>query len=784
MPKYGYFDEQNREFVITRPDTPTPWINYLGCEEYCALMSNTAGGYSFHQDPRDRRITRFRYNSIPVDRPGRYIYLRDAKNSEYWSATWQPVMKNQKYKYECRHGLGYTIIKSEYKGIDTEATYFVPLGENIEIWALKVKNNSKIKKRLTLFSYAEFCLWNAEMDMTDFQYTLNIAKVVREGNTLFHETEYSPKAGRFNLSFFASNKKISGYDSDREEFIGPYRSEENPLAVEKGRSFNSFSSGGNPIGSHSIGITLGSGEEKTVIFMLGVADRKSKAKKIIKKYTNEKTVYKALQNLKKYWRNNLSCFEARTPDTDVNVMVNTWNQYQCRTTFNWSRSASYYEAGIGRGMGFRDSNQDTLGVVHSIPKRVRTRIEELASNQFLNGSSYHKFFPLTKMGEKGGYSDDPLWLILALAGYVKETGDFAFLKKSVKYADKGRGSMYEHLKKAIDFVESEKGPKGFVKMRFADWNDCLNLGIDNERAETAWVPELEYLAITEFLEFARRLKKTGDVKKYTFLAARVKKNFNRRAWDGSWFIRGIDKYGKTVGSKKNKKGKIYLNTQTWAVMSGIADLPRAKRSMDMVKKHLDTKHGLMLMTPAYTEFDPTLGAITTFAPGLKENGGIFCHSNPWAMIAETKLGRGDRAMEYYKKILPSTKNKIADTHKTECYIYSQFITGKDNPNFGKARNSWLTGTAAWNMVAISQHILGIKPDYDGLRVDPCIPKKWKAFSARRKFRKAFYEIEIRNPRCLSNGIKSLIVDGKRIEGNVIPDFHDKKSHKVKAVIGE
>ena len=565
--------------------------------------------------------------------------------------------------------------------------------------------------------------------------------------------------------------------------MGPYRSEESPIVLEKGKSFNSVSSGGNPIASLSIDITLDPGKAENVVFILGVADKKNQAKSLIKKYSSLSSVNNKLDELKDYWNGCLSNYEANTPDEDVNLMVNIWNQYQCRTTFNWSRSASYYEAGIGRGMGFRDSNQDTLGVVHNIPERVRTRLVELASNQFKNGSSYHKFFPLTKTGEKGGYSDDPLWLILAVAGYIKETKDFELLSKRVKYVDGGDGTMYEHLIRAIDFVESEKGPQGFILMRFADWNDCLNLGTDNDRAETAWVPELHFLAIKEFVRIAELSGKAEDVEKYNTFGKKIKTNFNEKAWDGKWFIRGTDKTGKPVGSEKNDKGKIYLNTQAWAVMSGIAENDKALSCMDMVKEHLDTEHGIMLMAPAYNEFDPILGAISTFAPGLKENGGIFCHSNPWAMIAETILGRGDRAFEYYKKILPPVKNKIADIHQTECYIYSQFITGKDNVHFGRARNSWLTGTAAWNMVAISQYILGIRPDYEGLLVDPCIPKKWKSYSVRRKFRNAIYEIDIKNPKGVCKGIASLVVDGKRVKGNVIPDLQDGKSHKVEAVLG-
>ena len=781
--KCGYFDNKNKEFVITRPDTPTPWINYLGCDEYCALMSNTAGGYSFHRDPRDRRITRFRYNNVPVDRPGRYIYLRDQESGEFWSATWQPVVDKKNYKYECRHGMGYTAIKSEYNGISTDTNYFVPLEETLEFWACKVTNDSDKTRKIRIFTYLEFCLWQAEMDMTDFQYTLNIASAVNEGNMIFHQTGYAPKAKRYGLAYFGCNKDIKGYDCDRETFIGQYHSESNPVAIEKGESLNSFASGGNPIASLSVDITLEPGKSETMIFILGVADTKAQAKSTYGRYAKDSAVYAKLEELKKYWGKYLNHYQARTPDEDVNAMVNVWNQYQCRTTFNWSRFASYYEAGIGRGMGFRDSNQDTLGVVHAIADRVRTRIEELASNQFKNGSSYHKFFPLTKTGDKGGYSDDPIWLILATSAYIKETGDKAFLSKKVKYVDGKPAPMYEHLKKAIDFVLSEKGPKGFVLMRFADWNDCLNLGKDNETAETTWVPELLYLGTQEFIALARLKKKTSDIKRYSALAKKTKDNFNKKAWDGSWYVRGFDKYGKAVGSAKCKQGKIYLNTQTWAVMSGIADGERGKTCMDMVKKHLDTKYGIMLMAPAYTEFDEKLGAITTFAPGLKENGGIFCHSNPWAIIAETKLGHGDRAFEYYKKILPPTKNNMADIHQTEGYIYSQFITGQDNPNFGRARNSWLTGTAAWNLVAITNYILGVRPDFDGLLIDPCIPKDWKGYTVNRIFRGVAYEIEILNPKGVSKGVKSLLVDGKKIEGNVIPVLSGKKTHKVAVVLG-
>lgn len=790
--KYGYFDDRNREFVITRPDTPTPWINYLGCDEYCGLMSNTAGGYSFHQDPKDRRITRFRYNNIPVDRPGRYIYLRDQADGGYWSATWQPVLKSHKsqvtshkYEYECRHGLGYTSIKSAYKGISTETVYFVPVGENLEFWALKVKNDSKKTRKIKLFTYTEFCLWHAEMDMTDFQYTLNIASAVNDGDIIYHQTGYAPRCARYGIAYFASNRAISGYDCDRETFIGRYRSESDPEAVERGRSFGSIASGGNPIASVSVNLTLKPGETQDVVFSLGVARTKEEAAGTARKYGRTEDVYKKLDELKAHWGKYTSFYQAETPDEEVNSMVNTWNQYQCLITFNWSRFASYYEAGIGRGMGFRDSNQDTLGVVHAIPDRVRARITELAANQFKNGSSHHKFFPLTKTGEKGGYSDDPLWLVLSTCAYVKETGDMDFLRENVKFVDGGPEPMYEHLKKAIDFVLGEKGPQGFVLMRFADWNDCLNLGADNETAETTWVPEFLYLAIKEFVTVADFLDRQDDHEKYNAIASKIKENFNSRAWDGKWFIRGIDKHGKAVGSAKCKEGGIIdLLPQAWGVMSGIADPDKARSSMDMVKKYLDTEYGIMLMTPPYKEFDERLGAVTTFAPGLKENGGIFCHANPWAMIAETMLGRGDIAFKYYKTILPPTKNRMADIHQTECYVYSQFITGAHNRSFGRARNSWLTGSAAWNLAAVTQYILGVRPDYNGLVIDPCVPKKWKSFRVRRQFRGASYDIHVSNPKGVNKGLKALSVDGLKVEGNVVPVFNDRKTHRVEAVMGK
>ncbi|MFA6610026.1 MAG: glycosyl transferase [Candidatus Omnitrophota bacterium] len=788
--KYGYFDKKTREYVITRPDTPTAWINYLGSDEYCALISNTAGGYSFHKDPKDKRISRYRYNNVPGDRPGRYIYVRDNDKEDYWSATWQPVMKplagksGKGQSYECRHGMSYTSIKSEYDGIATETTFFVPLKENLEAWVFTVKNNSRKARDLSIFTYLEFCLWQAIMDMTDFQYTLNISKALCEKDGIYHLTGYFPNVGRNDFAYFASSEKIKGFDSDREAFLGNCNSESNPLAVTRGKSFNSVNSGGNPIASVWNKIKLKPGEEKTVTFILGASDDKKEADEFIAKYRLPENARDELARLKEYWNKYFENYVVATPDENVNLMVNTWNQYQCRTTFNWSRSASYYESGIGRGMGFRDSNQDTLGVVHTIPDRVKTRICELLENQFENGSTYHQFFPLTKKGEKGGYSDDPLWLLVSVSGYIKETGDTAFLNENVKFTDSGTATVYEHLKRAVDYVASQAGPHGFPLIGFADWNDCLNLMGKNKAAESVWVAQFLVLAAKELADIAKLQAKSDDAGRYSALADEMKNRINKTAWDGDWYVRAYDDDGNPVGSSTNTEGRIDLLTQAWAVMAGIADDKRSVKCMDMVKKHLDSKHGIMLIAPPYTSYDTKIGAVGTFAPGLKENGGIFCHANPWGMIAETMLGRGDQAFEYYKKIAPAFRNDIADIHKTEPYVYAQYLAGEAHPAFGRGRNSWLTGSAAWNLVAITSYILGVRPDYDGLIIDPCIPKKWKGFTVKRVFRHATYEIEVKNPKGVSKGVKSLMVDGKKVEGNKVPVFKDKGIHKVEVLMGQ
>ncbi len=779
--EFGYFDPESREYVILRPDTPLPWINYLGCEEYCGLISNTGGGYSFYKDPRERRITRYRYNNIPTDSNGRYIYMRDNKTDDFWSPTWQPVMKTLE-TYECRHGLGYTKITSSYNGIKTAITYFVPLSETLEVWMLEVKNESKKIRDLTAFSFIEFCLWDALNDMIDYQYNLNIGETAYKDGVIYHLSRYRVEEKYFAY-FACTNSKVAGFDTQRRDFLSNYGSLASPETVVSNNCKNSIACGWSPCAVHAVPIKLGRAEEKTIIFILGYSEKREEVQNKIKKYKEKENILKALERLKAYWEENLSHFSATTEDPLVNVMVNTWNQYQCRTTFNWSRSASYYESGIGRGMGFRDSNQDTLGFVHQIPQKVKERLIDLASTQFEKGDAYHQYSPLTKRGQGGGYSDDHLWLIFSTASYIKETGDISFLEKMVPYDNGKEGRIYEHLEGALEFTLSNLGPHGLPLILFADWNDCLNLTRSKKHAESVMVAEMLVAGAKEMSLLAERGGHREDVQKYKKIAENMAGRINEIAWDGSWYIRAFDDDGNVVGSSKCKEGQIFLETQPWAVIGGVADPERAKKCMDSVKNHLATEHGIMLLTPPYSKFYPELGSISIYPPGLKENAAIFCHPNPWAMIAECILGRGDQAFEYYKAILPAAKGKIAEIHKVEPYVYCQMIAGRDHKDFGEGKNSWLTGSAAWNFVAISQWILGIRPDYEGLIIDPCIPKKWNGFEIKRRFRGCDYYITVRNPEHVNKGIKEIHVDGKKIEGNLIPAFRDGKEHYIEVVMG-
>jgi cellobiose phosphorylase len=784
--KYGYFDEEKKEYVITRPDTPLPWINYLGCENYCALFSNTAGGYSFYKDPRERRILRYRYNNVPMDRGGRYLYLRDSKTRDYWSVSWQPVLKEpDRYKYECRHGLGYSIINSEYAGIATKTTYLVPLGENLEVWMLEVtnigthgahkaRNPQNVTRELSLFSFVEFCLWDAFNDMTDYQYNLNIGQTDYKNNIIYHLSRY--RVTHDVVGYFGcSNHKADGYDTQRRDFMGTYGDWATPRAVIEGKMNNSLALGWAPVGAQMFDVVLKPGETKTFIFVLGFTEDIKEPPLKVKKFPTKAVVEEELHKLKDYWEENLNKFSVQSDDSDLNLMINVWNQYQCRTTFNWSRSASYYESGIGRGMGFRDSNQDTLGFVHMIPSLVKERIKDLAATQLPDGSAYHQYSPLTKRANPSDhkYGDDHLWLIYSVASYIKETGDVKFLDE-----------IYGNLERAIGFSTKNLGPHGLPRIFFADWNDCLNLDQGKGKAESVMVAQMYVAACNEMVTLAKLAGKPEDSKHYLNLAKKMTETINTVAWDGAWYTRAFTDGEEPVGSKTCKEAKIYLEPQAWGVMSGVADETRGKKCMESVHKHLATEHGVLILDPPYSEFDHRIGSIGVYPPGLKENGAIFCHPNPWAMIAECILGHGDLAYQYYKAIQPAARSNIADLHKTEPYVYCQMIAGRAHKDFGEGKNSWLTGSASWNFVAASQWILGIRPDYDGLLIDPCIPKAWKGFQVKRLFRGATYYITVRNPDGVSKGIKSVTMDDKRLPTNLIPADKTKgKEHHLEIIMG-
>ena len=778
--RYGYFDVPNKEYVIERPDTPVPWMNYLYNDEYCALISNNGGGYSFHLSARDKRLLRYRLNNVPVDRPGRYIYIRDEKTKDFWSATWQPVLKDlSEYKTETRHGFGYTRITSTYKEITSETLYVVPIKDNLELWHISLTNRSSSTKTLTLFSYAELCLFFAQNDMINFQYTYNIAQAYEKNNTIHHTTMLE-SAGHY--AFFSADKKFASFDCDRESFIGVYNSEANPKAVLAGKCSGSIANGGNPIAATSMALVLKPGETKTVTYFLGTAPSITAGAKLITAYRKAGAVDKTMRDLENHWKEKLNSLQVKTPDKDINLCLNQWNAYQVHTTFSMSRGPSIYEGGIGRGMGFRDSNQDVLSVIHSVPQKVKKLITDLAKNMFKDGTAYHQFFRLTGEGDGKGYSDDPLWIILSATAYVKETGDIKFMNEKVKWADGGTATMYEHLRAPLDYTYKNVGAHQIPCMGFADWNDTLHIN-GPKPGESVWVAQFLVKCARDFAELADFLGKPSDARKYRRMADDMAARVNKVCWDGAWYAMAFDGWGTMLGSKKQTDGKVYLNTQTWAVISGVTDAKRGPACMDSVKNYLDSKYGIALMYPGFKHFSPRLGGVSTFPPGLKENGGIFSHANPWAVIAETKLGRADLAMKYYKQLLPTTKDQIQEVHRAEPYIYAQAIASKEHRDFGFARNSWLTGAATWNYVAATQFILGVRPTYSGLLIDPCVPKEWSQYEVTRKFRGTVYQILIKNPKHVSQGVKSIILNGKKVSGNIIPPQRSKVVQKVEVLLG-
>ncbi len=776
--KYGYFDKKRKEYVITNPKTPTPWINYIGNGNYGGIVSNTGGGYSFYKDPRNCRILRYRYNSIPMDQPGRYIYIKDKKDGDFWSAGWQPTKKNFDY-YKCSHGLGWTKIDLKYKEIFSSITYFVPLEDNMEIWVLELKNLSNIVRKLKIFSYAEFSFYDAVKDQQNVDWVQQILQGDYKNGVIYF---YNFMKERF--TYFSSNKNPDGFDCSLEKFVGKYNSLESPEAVVKGKCSNSICHRGNGVGALSYNVKLLPQQTIRIIFYLGTEEQIDVIPQKLKKYKDYEFVENKLKQISQYWENYLSKISIETPESDIDHFVNVWNQYQCKVCFDWSRFVSMYQLGIDRGMGFRDSSQDVLGVTHSIPEKSKELIIKLLKNQFVTGDSYHQYYPLTGEGEGRGFSDDHLWIILSVLNYIKETGDVEFLNYRVEFADSGRKeTVYTHLQKAIDYTSKNLGPHGLPLAGVADWNDTLNFTGGKGIAESVFVAFLYGKMLDMLVELTEFLGIKNDKKFFQNKYEEMKKNVNKYAWDGNWWLRAYDDFGKKIGSAENKKGKIFLNSQSWAIISGFSSLERGVKSLNWARKYLNTKYGLMLMSPPYDKFDPKLGGVTTYPPYAKENSGIFMHANPWMIIAETILGRGDYAFEYYKKILPINKNNIADKYEVEPYVFCQNVLGKGHPLFGLGRNSWLTGTASWSFITFTNYILGIRPTYNRLVIDPCIPKKWSGFTVKRYFRDAVYNINIKNPKKVNKGVKLLKLNGKEINSQIIPLQEKHSENNIEVILG-
>jgi len=795
--KYGFFDDMNREYVITTPKTPLPWINYLGNRDFFSLISNTCGGYTFYKDAKLLRLTRYRYNNVPYDNNGKYFYIKDGEN--IWNPGWQPV-KADLDSYECRHGLGYSRFTSSNKNVKASVLTFVPMDDTCEVSHVTLTNQDSCVKELKLFSYVEWCLWNADDDSRNFQRNLSTGEVEIVDSAIFHKTEYRER--RNHYAVYSVNAKVDGFDTSRDAFLGAYNGADTPDVVVNGACTNSVASGWSPIACHQLNVKLEPGESRSFVFVLGYVENpddekwesygiinKSRAWAMLDRYKTDADVEKAFAALKEYWNDLLSNYHVESSNPEVDRMVNIWNQYQCMVTFNMSRSASYYESGIGRGMGFRDSCQDLLGFVHLIPDRARERIIDIASTQFQDGSAYHQYQPLTKKGNSdigSGFNDDPLWLIAGTSAYIRESGDTSILKEQVPFDSdiSVKAPLMNHLKRSFDYIVNHKGPHDLPLIGRADWNDCLNLNCFSAHPGESFqtfgpsegpVAESVFIAgmfVKYGEEYAQLCELLGDQKEADYARSEVEKMYAavcKDGWDGDWFVRAYDAYSHKVGSHECEEGQIFIEPQGFCVLAGIGVKEGlAQKALDSVKEKLDTKYGIMILQPAYTQYHLELGEVSSYPPGYKENAGIFCHNNPWVSIAETVIGRGDRAFEIYKKTCPAYIEGISEVHCTEPYVYSQMVAGKDAKFFGQGKNSWLTGTAAWTFVNISQYILGIQPTLTGLSINPCIPADFGDFTLTRKYRGVTYHISVKDPGHIQKGVKNLTVDGKLITGNVIP----------------
>ncbi len=775
--RYGYFDDEHREYVIERPDVPVSWTNYLGVRDLCTVISHNAGGYSFYKSAEHHRITRFRQNGVPLDRPGHYVYVRDDDSGEYWSISWQPVGKDPGTAiYRCHHGLSYSRFTCDYQDIHAEQLLFIPVNDDVELWDVRLRNLSGRDRRLSVFAYVEFSFHHIEIDNQNLQMSLYAAGSSFEHGVIEEDFFYEP----WTYHYFTANVDPDSYDCVRDRFLGPYRTETNPLAVERGACANSSELGGNHCGALHRRITLTPGGEERIVFMLGVGPR-SAGVETRKRYGSPGAVDEAFEGLRHYWKRKTDVFQCVTPNPGMNSMVNTWTLLQAETCVVWSRFASFIEVGGRTGLGYRDTSQDLMAVVHSNPDTCRRRITELLRGQVAQGYGLHLFdpevfnparrdLPAVKLptvvptptpseiihGLEDTCSDDALWIIPAICEYVKETGDISFFDSPVPFADAGHGTVYEHMKRALDFSAVQVGQHGICKGLRADWNDCLNLG----GGESAMVSFMHYWALRHFIEAACHLNRDEDALRYQAIAEQVRGACERELWDGEWYIRGITRKGVRIGSRANDEGKIFLESNSWAVLSGAASRERGIRCMDSVYNHLFSRYGIHLVWPTFTKPDDDIGYITRVYRGIKENGAIFSHTNPWAMVAECMLGRGNRSMEFFDALLPYNQNDLIEIREAEPYSYCQFIMGKDHTAFGRARHPWLTGSAGWSYAAATHWILGIRPGYNGLLIDPCIPSGWKEFQVDRRWRGSLYRIRVRNPDGVQKGVRAVTLAGK------------------------
>lgn len=801
--QYGHFDNEKREYVIDRADLPCSWTNYLGVEDMAAVVNHTAGGYLFYKTPEYHRISRFRGNAVPMDRPGFYVYLRDNENADYWSVSWQPVGKPlDQAKYSCRHGMSYTVYECEYEGIKASQTMVIPRGEAVQLWDVRVKNVSDKVRKLSVFSYLEFSFHHIMIDNQNYQMSLYCAGASYEDGIIEEDLFYEEEG----YQYFTASFEPDGFDCMRDKFIGTYNTETNPEAVAAGRCSSSYEKGGNHCGSLQKDLELQPGEEVRLIFMLGEG-RREEGRRVREKYADEAAVDAVYADLRQYWEDKCGKLQIQTPNEGMNTLINTWTLYQSEINVMFSRFASFIEVGGRVGLGYRDTAQDAMTVPHSNPEKCRERIEQLMRGLTSAGYGLHLFQPEWFVENKGAKpfksptvipepdknsiihglkdacSDDALWLVAAVTEYIKETGDLSFASVELPYADTfmdGSGekeTVYEHLKRILDFSTEQVGQTGICKGLRADWNDCLNLG----GGESAMVSFLHYWALQHFIGLAGRLDRGEDVEKYTAVAQKVKDVCNTQLWDGEWFIRGITARGRKIGTQEDAEGRVHLESNAWAVLSGAADDGKADQALAAIDEYLYTPYGILLNTPSYTVPDDDIGFVTRVYPGLKENGAIFSHPNPWAWAAACMRGRGDLAMKFYDALCPYWQNDKIEIRESEPYSYCQFVAGKDHSAFGRARHPFMTGSGGWSYFSATRYMLGIWPDYDELKVDPCIPADWKEYRVTRVWRGAEYNIKVSNPANVMKGIREIRVDGVSVD--MITPQAAGSSHIVEVVMG-